>query len=172
MKRLFDAARRSRLTDLVLFALVVLALLGLVLLLPATQSLNPQGRARVIDGDSIVVAEVEMRLQGIDAPEAEQTCRKGGRDWACGREASRRLAGLLGSRRVRCKGHQEDQHGRLLTRCWLGEVEINRWLVEQGWAVSFGGYHGTERQARAAKRGIWASDFELPSDWRADNSMF
>ena len=154
MKRLFDAARRSRAADLALFALVVLALLGLLMVMPAPEGLAPEGRAGVIDGDSLRVAGVEVRLQGIDAPEARQTCSRAGRDWDCGREASRRLAGLLRDGRVRCEGHGQDQHGRLLARCWLGEIEINRWLVEQGWAVSFGGYGGVERQARAAKRGF------------------
>jgi endonuclease YncB( thermonuclease family) len=172
MTGLFEAARRSRFTDIVLFGLVVLALLGVVLLLPASKSLTPEGRASVIDGDSISVAGVEIRLQGIDAPEAEQTCSKGGRDWSCGRESSRRLARLVRGGTIRCQGDGEDQHGRLLARCKLGEIDINRWLVEQGWAVSFGGYHGAERQARQAKRGIWAGDFEQPSDWRADNRMF
>jgi endonuclease YncB( thermonuclease family) len=32
------------------------------------------GPARVIDGDTIVVADVRLRIFGIDAPESRQTC--------------------------------------------------------------------------------------------------
>ena len=172
MKRLFDSVRHSRAADLALFALVVLVLLGVLRLMPVPDASTPEGRASVIDGDSLIVAGVEVRLQGIDAPEARQTCTRQGRDWDCGREASRRLAGLLRGGHVRCEGREEDEHGRLLARCRLGDADINRWMVEQGWAVSFGGYEGPEGRARAAKRGLWAGQFERPGDWRADNRGF
>ncbi len=171
MKRLIAAVRASRLTDLVLFALIVTALLGALALLPGPDAITPEGDARVIDGDSLKVAGVEVRLMGVDAPEAPQRCTRSGESWPCGREASKRLARRIGRERVRCEGENRDQHGRLLARCQVGETELNRWLVEQGWAVSFGDYKGAEARARAAKRGIWAGEVERPADWRAERGL-
>ena len=54
----------------------------------------------------------------------------------------------------------------------MGEVELNRWLVEEGWAVSFGGYQGAERTARTARKGVWAGEFLRPADWRADRGIY
>ncbi len=49
--------------------------LALVLtLLPTLALADVTGPARVIDGDMIEVAGEQVRLHGIDAPEARQTC--------------------------------------------------------------------------------------------------
>ncbi len=105
-----------------------------------------------------------MRLRRIDAPEAEQTCQ---------REAKRHLVQLVLDKDVRCMRHDEDQNGQLLAHCWAGDVEINRWPVEQGGGtVSFGGYQRVERQARVSKLGIWVREHCRLSDWRADNRVF
>lgn len=167
MKRLLRRARRSYLLDFVLFALVVLALLGVVRLLPEPDMRQARGRARVIDGDSLVLDGVEIRLKGIDAPELAQSCRRSGRAWACGREAAKRLQALLHRGTATCAGSRTDVHGRLLAICRVGENEVNRLMVEKGWAVSFDAYAAAERRAREAKFGLWAGEFERPADWRA-----
>jgi hypothetical protein len=46
------------------------------------------GLATVIDGDTIVVADERIRLEGIDAPELHQTCTAYGQQWACGRTSA------------------------------------------------------------------------------------
>jgi len=169
MNPILQAARRSRVVDLVLFGLIVLALLVVVAILPEPVVTHLEGRARAIDGDSLVLEGSEIRLQGIDAPEARQSCTKNGAAWSCGREAARQLARLMRSGSVRCEAYDRDQHNRLLATCWVGDVEINRRLVEQGWAVSFGRYHAAEREAQNAKRGLWAGEFDRPRDWRAEH---
>lgn len=158
--------RRSRLLDLLLLGLIVLAVLAALSLLPGPDPVSPRGPARVIDGDSLMVGGVEVRLLGIDAPELAQSCTRGGEPWPCGQEARRRLRGLVVRAEVACSGARRDRHGRLLAVCRLGELEINRWLVEQGWAVSYDHYPAAERAARAAKRGLWSGEFERPRDWR------
>lgn len=170
MKGLLRRARRSHVWDFVLFALLVLALLAVIRLLPDPEMREARGRARVIDGDSLALDGVEIRLRGIDAPEYRQTCTRSGRTWPCGQEAARRLRGLVSGRAVACEGSVHDEHDRLLAVCRVGSREINRWLVENGWAVSFDGYLKAETEARAAGRGLWAGTFERPSEWRERNA--
>lgn len=166
MRSLFNRTRRNRTLDLVLFALIVLLLLAIVRFLPEPEYMNPNGYARVIDGDSLIVDGMEIRLQGVDAFELAQTCSRAGTEWGCGRNAARRLRAHLGSAPVSCKGNRFDQHGRLLAVCRVKGGEVNRWLVARGWAVSFHEYPEAEREARVAKRGAWSGRFEQPRVWR------
>ncbi|MGD2006456.1 MAG: hypothetical protein PVJ90_04390, partial [Pseudomonadales bacterium] len=53
--------------------------------LSAAHADTVRGRAQIIDGDSIRVQGVEIRLHGIDAPEGRQLCQDAqGRDYRCG----------------------------------------------------------------------------------------
>ena len=125
------------------------------------------GRARLVDGDSLFIDGLEIRLKNIDAPEGRQKCQRKGRDWLCGQEATRRLRSFIKRRALSCKGDEYDRHNRLLAFCTVGGVEINQWMVQQGWAVSFGDYRREERAAKRTRKGIWSSQFQRPRDWRA-----
>ncbi len=130
-----------------------------------------EGHARVIDGDSVVVAGREMRLQGIDAPEGRQHCTRGGADWACGEEARRHLQSLIGGRPLTCRADESDQHGRLLSVCEVaGNVingrSLNAAMVDDGFAVAYGRYRSEEQRARSARRGLWSGEFQQPREWR------
>ncbi|MEL7542631.1 MAG: thermonuclease family protein [Pseudomonadota bacterium] len=124
------------------------------------------GDARVVDGDSLVIAREDVRLEGIDAPELEQVCLRGGKDWQCGRDVRRQLARKIGSSPVTCDVSQRDVYDRLLGVCRVGKTELNAWMVAQGHAVAYGDYAMEERRARKEKRGLWASEFEMPRNWR------
>lgn len=130
------------------------------------------GVARVIDGDSIMIAGAEIRLQGIDAPEGRQTCRRDGRPWDCGEAARRSLERLIGGSQVTCSGMESDKHGRLLGRCEARGASLNRGMVAEGMAVSSGGDFAREEAiAKAAGHGLWGSEFERPSAWRHERGM-
>jgi endonuclease YncB( thermonuclease family) len=126
-----------------------------------------EGQARVVDGDTLALDGRRIRLRGIDAFERDQTCRRDGRDYACGTEASRALAALAASATVACSGRTADRYGRLLAVCEAGGRDLNAAMVLAGWAVSHGAYAAEERAARAARRGAWAGEFVMPADWRA-----
>lgn len=160
-------ARRTalrRLLDLVL-AVAVLAALALV----ASRFGGGEtvtGTARAADGDSLAMASLRIRLEGIDAPELAQSCTRDGGDWPCGRLSRDALARLVDGRVVSCEGRGHDHYGRLLARCTAGGVDLNRAMVEEGWALAYGGYEVAEAAARLAGRGMWAGSFERPQDWR------
>jgi hypothetical protein len=83
--------------------------ISVVLLLAAVFSLGPVasadetwiiGEARVIDGDTLDVGPVRIRLHGIDAPEAGQRCGKEtGGSWRCGDRATAVLPNWWTARR-------------------------------------------------------------------------
>ncbi|MDA1029792.1 MAG: thermonuclease family protein [Bacteroidetes bacterium] len=129
------------------------------------------GPARVIDGDTIVIAGERIRLHGIDAPETRQECRRGnGTPYRCGEASTEALRALVGSHPVRCEGSTHDRYGRLIGVCYANGVNLNAEMVRQGWAVAYRRYSedyvSVEMEAQEAKRGIWAGDFEMPWEWR------
>lgn len=149
---------------------LTIAILGLLAVLAArldrTETKSLEGRVVVNDGDSLTLGAERIRLRGIDAPEFEQTCRKNGADYPCGRQARQALVGLIGGRPVSCSGWQRDKYDRLLATCTAGGRELNRSQVEAGWAVAYGGYEAEEFAARRSGVGLWAGSFERPGDWR------
>jgi len=131
---------------------------------------RPLWRVQTVhDGDTVTCLDergraVKIRLVGIDAPEHGQ---------AYGAAARAALAAKIGGH-VRVSGDARDQHGRLLGVLWAGERNVNRELVAEGLAWSFGGFAADEEiaaaeaQARAARRGLWSDPHPLPpSQWRA-----
>lgn len=87
--------------------------------------------------------------------------------------AERQLRELVASKEVFCQGQEKDAYGRLLAVCTAGRDELNKTIVEQGWATAFrkysDSYAATETRARQAKLGIWSSTFLLPEDYRRAN---
>jgi len=79
-----------------------------------------EGAARIVDGDTIDVAGTRIRLEGIDAPEAGQSCnRRDGGTWDCGTEATRVLTSLINGSAVQCAVEGRDVYGRALGTCFL-----------------------------------------------------
>jgi endonuclease YncB( thermonuclease family) len=130
------------------------------------------GRARVLDGDSIDLAGEPIRLFGIDAPESRQLCRDGaGRPYRCGRAATLALAAATAGRTVACTRVEHDRYDRQVAICTADGRDLGDMMVRAGHAVelteySGGRYAAAEREARTARRGLWAGSFEQPSEWR------
>jgi endonuclease YncB( thermonuclease family) len=125
------------------------------------------GFAEAIDGDSLRLSGHEMRLKGLDAPEIAQDCQaKDGRMLPCGRTARRALSQVLAGGPVTCTIAGQDRYSRDLVTCTRAGRDIGADLVRDGLAVSFGAYEAEEREAKAAGRGLWATRFERPADWR------
>ncbi len=158
------AARSSAVLSVLCAGIIV----AFVLPLPKRDALETvAGTPRVVDGDSLEFGQLRLRLRGIDAPELHQECNdRQGRPFACGRIAKDHLKSLVGARRVTCTADDLDKYGRRLGTCAVGDTDIGRQMVADGWAVSYGGYFSQEGRARRERRGIWDGDFDAPARWR------
>ncbi|MCG7889195.1 MAG: thermonuclease family protein [Candidatus Thiodiazotropha endolucinida] len=130
------------------------------------------GIASVIDADTLIIHGNRIRLHGIDAPEASQTCQHNGKHWRCGQKAALALSDRLNNRTITCIANGEDRYKRIVTECSQGNTNINAWLVEKGWALDWpkyskGAYATQQKAAKASRLGIWDSTFELPLEWRS-----
>ena len=131
-----------------------------------------RGVARVVDGDTITVGGTRIRLEGIDAPEAGQTCkRKWIGWWACGTAATATLARMVEGRQVACEPRGLDKYGRVLAVCFAGGRDVNAQMVRQGHAWAFVKYSRSyvkeEAAARAEGLGIWQGQSQPAWDYRA-----
>jgi endonuclease YncB( thermonuclease family) len=140
--------------------------------MPLFGSAKPiEGRAQAVSGDLLRVGGRTVRLAGIEAPEAEQRCGRGGRQWRCGAAAEAALARLVSGRSVRCTVDGSDGAGRPAGHCTVGKTDINGELVRRGHVFAeqgfFARYASQEQEAQAAKAGLWSGDAERPSEYRA-----
>jgi endonuclease YncB( thermonuclease family) len=133
------------------------------------------GQARIIDGDTLEIADERIRLIGIDAPEDGQTCLDGAREWPCGDFATAALQGFTEGAEIRCEVYGRDRYQRALAVCYAGEVDLNGAMVESGAALAWypehsavaGPSYATEQTAaKAARGGMWRGEFTPPWEWR------
>jgi endonuclease YncB( thermonuclease family) len=150
-----------------------IAAVGAVLAVGVTTPAAAQtvtGRASVTDGDTLEIRDVDIRLQGIDAPESSQRCLATGQRWPCGRRSANALAAKIDRTTVRCEGRDRDRYGRLIAVCYADGSDLNAWLVPNGWALAYRRYSRDyvpeERRAEAEEVGIWRGQFVPPWDWR------
>lgn len=124
----------------------------------------------VTDGDTIKVqldsGPITVRFDAIDAPERSQP-------W--GREAYAELARRLKRQVVGLEVRTQDQYDRLVAVVYLGDENINGWMVRQGhaWAyrqyLSEADYCTWEASARSAQLGLWSlppQGWYAPWEWR------
>lgn len=150
--------------------LAVVSTLGIclgVLVWCGTAVARPQGTiegpAAVMDGDTIAIGAVRIRLEGIDAPEAGQQCRRAdGESWPCGAAATRLLLELVGSGGVACQDVGLDKYGRILGHCFAGGRDLNAEMVRRGLAWAFVKYSRAfveaEAEARTLRLGVWQAE--------------
>jgi len=155
------------------FAIIVSALL-----LASSSAFGAEtmtGRASVVDGDTIDISGIRIRLNGIDAPESWQKCQRAdGSEYRCGAAAAFALDDFLAaSRPTRCEQVDVDRYHRVVANCFRADGQnVNAWLVRTGNAVDWPRYsHGAfaveQSAAKLEKVGIWRGSFETPCVARA-----
>lgn len=130
------------------------------------------GRASILDGDTLDIGTQRIRLFGIDAPETGQRCDDGkGKHWPCGAEAAKALRSMTQGKELRCEGDTRDTYGRLLARCSVASVSINEEMIRQGMAWAFVKYStdfvALEADAKQARVGIWKAATPTAWEYRA-----
>ena len=131
------------------------------------------GAAIAISGDTIEVQGRRLRLYGLTAPGLDQLCVSTRAPWRCGMVAKLKLDERIGAGTVICREQGADRHGRTLGRCRVDDAqaaELNRWLVEAGWALASldHGHEYMQAQERAMRSGagLWREGFVPSDEWR------
>ena len=150
------------------------ALIFWLIYLPA-HATELTGVPRIVDGDTLVVGSAKVRLDKIDAPEADQVClNANGISWTCGIDARNKLAARIGGREIKCSSNGTDAYRRMLATCYLADEDLNSWMVREGWALAYvkysSAYVRAEENARTQQRGLWQGAFIAPWDWRHRNN--
>ena len=155
-------------------ALLILVL-ALVNLFPAVAY---SADIKITDGDTIKIEDVKIRLWGIDAPELKQYCTKDDKPYACGKAAKLALESFVNARNemgakgeVQCNVLDIDRYKRKVARCTLDGADLGSMMVRFGYALEYeryseGFYTDAQKEAIAAKRGLWSMEFQNPWDWR------
>ena len=117
------------------------------------------GKAYVTDGDGIRVARKEVRLAGLDAPEWDQKAKHQNGYWFNhGRRVKSALIQKIGGKHVSVAVESLDKFGRIVGAVTCEGRDIGEWMVREGLAIAayHDRYRQLEREAREAKRGMWA----------------
>lgn len=130
-----------------------------------------EGRAQVLDGDTIQIGTTRIRLYGIDAFEGEQRCTDSdARSYTCGGDATRALTELVEGEDVLCVPKGSDAYGRLLAVCRVTANDLSASMARSGHALAYTKYALDyvidERAAKQALAGAWSGTFEMPWTFR------
>ena len=140
------------------------------------------GFAKVVDGDTIKINSKKIRLYGIDAPEKKQKCKKTyltisfmsfTKDYMCGEVSTEKLIKKINKQKLNCNILDVDRYKRLIGECFKRNINLNSWMVSNGYAVAYTKYSkkyvSDEINAKNNKLGIWQGKFEMPWDYRRKN---
>ena len=160
----------------------------LIITLFLTQTLNSTeiyGVPKIIDGDTVHINTKKIRLEGIDAPEIKQQCKKPflkisaiigfefNKNYSCGVTAKKKLTDKIDSSKIKCISSSKDRYKRFLATCYKDKINLNKWMVRNGYAVAYKKYSKNymrdEEYAKENKLGLWEGSFITPEKWRKLN---
>ena len=143
------------------------------------------GIPKVIDGDTIHINNYKFRLEGIDAPEMRQKCKKEYfkisfivgfifyKDYSCGRVSKEKLINKINTSEIKCISSSKDRYKRYIATCFKGKINLNQWMVRNGFAIAYRRYSKKyvpdEVFAKENKLGLWQGMFTEPEKWRKLN---
>ena len=128
------------------------------------------GKAKIIDGDTIHIGINKIRLHGIDAPEIDQACTIKDKKWHCGLESALALKKLVLDNNINCVVSDIDKYQRYIAECFINNQNINKIMVRNGWAIAYRYYSldfvEDEKLAKKDKIGLWKGEFQEPYLYR------
>ena len=143
------------------------------------------GIPRVVDGDTVHINEYRIRLEGIDAPEMRQQCKKERfkissvigftfyKNYNCGEVSKKNLEAKVDRSKIKCISSSKDRYKRYLAKCFKDKINLNQWMVRNGHAVAYRRYSKEyihdEDFAKENKLGLWQGKFLDPEKWRKLN---
>jgi endonuclease YncB( thermonuclease family) len=154
----------------------MLRICSLLVLLLATAAHAAPGRfsgtVSVIDGDTIKLGEVTVRLFGIDAPEMAQSCDAASQKaWACGRWVASQVRTRFEGRHASCVQRDIDRYGRSVATCEVAGQDLGQLIVAEGLAFAYLDYSRVylrdEQRAAAQGRGLHGHQVQSPKAFRA-----
>ncbi len=112
-----------------------------------------EGRARIVDGDTIVINKTQIRLFGIDAPEI---------DHPYGQKAKWALVSLCKGHTVRTEVTDVDTYGRTVGKCYLSDGrDLSAEMVKMGLAIDWPKFSGgvyRSMETGDARKKLWLAD--------------
>lgn len=119
----------------------IIIALALILASPAFAQSEVSGTCHVVDGDTVFAGSVEVRLQGVAAPEPRE---RGGK------EATAYMRQICEGQQVRCVLDGSKTRGREVGICYVGDRDIGAEVIAAGLArdcprFSKGRYRQLER---------------------------
>ena len=124
-------------------------IITLLVLLSNSIAEEISGIPKVVDGDTVHIDNYKFRLEGIDAPEMRQQCKKEYfkisffigftfyKDYSCGRVSKEKLITKINTSEIKCISSSKDRYKRYIATCFKGKININQWMVRNGHAIAY-----------------------------------
>jgi len=160
-------------------------IITLLVLLSNSIAEEISGIPKVVDGDTVHIDNYKLRLEGIDAPEMRQQCKKESfkisffigftfyKDYSCGRVSKEKLITKINTSEIKCISSSKDRYKRYIATCFKGKTNLNQWMVRNGFAIAYRRYSKKyvpdEVFAKENKLGLWQGKFMEPEKWRKLN---
>ncbi|WP_197491901.1 thermonuclease family protein [Rhizobium bangladeshense] len=123
-----------------------------------------QGKCWVVDGDTIVIDKVHIRLAGIDAPEL---------DHPFGKQAKWALVQLCKGQVVTARIRPELSYDRVVAECFLSDGrDLSAELVRSGLALDWPKFSGGKYrhlETADARKKLWRADARQGGKLRLQN---
>jgi micrococcal nuclease len=112
-----------------------------------------EGAAYVVDGDTLVIKKVQIRLFGVDAPELNHPY---------GNKAKWVMVALCKGQTIRAEITEKDAHGRTVAKCYLPDGrDLSAEMVKQGMAIDWPKFSGgtyREMELPGVRKKLWLAD--------------
>jgi len=154
-------------------------------LLSNVTAVEISGVPKIVDGDTVHIKNYKFRLEGIDAPEMRQKCKKEYfkisfivgfifyKDYNCGIISKEKLINKIDGSEIKCISTSKDRYKRYIATCFKEKTNLNQWMVRNGHAIAYRRYSKKyvpdEDFAKENKLGLWRGKFMNPEKWRKLN---